>query len=236
MQKLESNSKMGDYTVYRHIFPNGKVYIGITRQQNLNRRWNNGQGYKSQTLMAKAVNKYGWNNVNHEVMAVGLSKTEAESMEIALISEHHSNNPQYGYNIDNGGNCAGTHSEETKRKIGNAQRGALNHNYGKPSVLKGKKMSAEAIEINRLSHLGQVPYNKGKPMSEEQKAKLRKPKTEEHKRKISEAKAYPVVCVETGQCFKSGTAAGLQLGINRGSISRAIREHIKAGGYHWKYA
>jgi len=31
-------------------------------------------------------------------------------------------------------------------------------------------------------------WNKGKKMSEEQKTKLRKPKTEEHKRKISEAK------------------------------------------------
>lgn len=227
---------MVEYTVYKHTFPNGKVYIGITCQRNLNRRWNNGKGYKNQSLMAKAIDKYGWENIGHEVVATNLSKTDAEKLEIRLIAEHQSNNPQYGYNIDNGGNCTGTHSEKTRQKISNAQKGAQNHSFGKPSPLKGKKMSADAIEKNRLSHLGQIPHNKGKRMSEEQKAKMRKPKTEEHRKKLSEAKAIPVVCVETGQRFISGKEASLQLGINRGSISRAVRENLKAGGYHWKYA
>ena len=58
------------YNVYKHTFPNGKVYIGITRQKP-KYRWANGNGYLrlkpngeyKQPLMARAVIKYGWENV-----------------------------------------------------------------------------------------------------------------------------------------------------------------------------
>lgn len=227
---------MPDYSVYKHIFPNGKIYIGMTCQSNLNRRWDSGRGYKTQSLMARAIEKYGWENVRHEIIANGLTKAQAEATEMAMIAENKTNNPQFGYNIENGGNCTGTHSEATKQKIGEAQRGEKNHMYGKKSPLKGKKMDAEAIEKNRLAHLGQTPWNKGKPMDAEQKAKLRKPKSKEHKMKLSEAKSVPVVCVETGERFKSGMEASTQMKINRGSISRATRNNsLTAGGYHWRF-
>lgn len=51
------------------------------------------------------------------------------------------------------------HSEETKQKI---RDGNL-----------GKKRSAEAIENNRLGHLGQPSWRKGIPLTEETKQKLR---------------------------------------------------------------
>ena len=225
---------MREYMVYKHTFPNGKVYIGMTCQTNPNRRWDQGRGYKTQELMGRAIEKYGWENVTHEIIATGLTKADAERLEINLITEFKSNDPRHGYNIDNGGNCTGTHSEETKRRIGDAQKGDKNHNYGKPSPLKGRKMTEEQIETNRRVHLGQPSHLKGKHLSPETVAKMRKPKTEEHKRKLSEAKAVPVVCVETGRCFKSGKTASVELGINRGSISRAIHSGQMAGGYHWQ--
>ena len=36
---------MRDYKIYVHTAPNGKRYVGITRQK-LNRRWRYGEGYK----------------------------------------------------------------------------------------------------------------------------------------------------------------------------------------------
>lgn len=228
---------MRDYTVYKHIFPNGKVYIGITSQKNLNRRWDNGRGYSTQALMSKAINKYGWENVIHLTIASGLTKQQAEEMEMALISAEKSNDPAYGYNIENGGNCMGTHSEETKRKISAAQIGSKNHNYGKPSPLRGKKQPPEIVEKNRIAHLGQPSYWKGKHLPEEMRAKLKKPKTVEHKQKISAAKSVSVVCVETGEIFKSMKEAGIAKGIPRGSISYVVRgDRHTAGGLHWKYA
>lgn len=32
------------FCVYKHLFPNGKCYIGIT-SMSPNKRWNNGHGY-----------------------------------------------------------------------------------------------------------------------------------------------------------------------------------------------
>ena len=225
------------YTVYKHTAPNGKVYIGLTCQKNLSRRWQRGVGYRTQIRFYRAITKYGWDAFQHDVLFRGLSKEQAEKIEISLIYLFKANNPKYGYNIENGGNCMGTHSEETKRKISEAQRGEKNHMWGKHHVNYGKKMSAEFCEKNRLAHLGQKAHNKGVPMSEEQKAKLRGiPKTEEHKRKLSEAKSIPVKCVETGKVFKSGKAAAEWLGINRGCIANAIKDKHRAGGYHWEIA
>jgi group I intron endonuclease len=226
-----------EYKVYKHTAPNGKIYIGITSQQDINRRWQSGYGYKGNEHFYRAIKKYGWSNINHEILFDGLSKEEAERKEIELISKYKATDPNIGYNIENGGNCSGTHSEETKQKISRAQIGEKNHMYGKHSWSYGKKMSAEFCEKNRIAHLGIPASNKGKPMSEEQKAKLRRPKTEEHKRKLSEAKSIAVICLETGERFESGKAAGDAKGISRGSIAYVVKGKRKtAGGLHWTYA
>lgn len=225
------------YTVYMHTTPNGKVYVGITSQTNINRRWQGGMGYRMQPMFYRAIVKYGWDNIKHEILYSGLSKEEAEKIEIALITMHDSTNPSHGYNVENGGNCAGTHSEETKRKISEAQKGSKNHMYGKHSWAYGKKQTDEQREKNRIGHLGQKSYWKGKHLPEETIAKMRKPKTEEHRKKISQIKSIPVVCVETGEVFASGKAAGEAKGISRGSIAYVVKgERKTAGGFHWKYA
>lgn len=38
---------LNNYTVYKHTFPNGKIYIGITKQAP-SKRWRNGTGYSGQ--------------------------------------------------------------------------------------------------------------------------------------------------------------------------------------------
>lgn len=225
------------YIVYSHTTPNGKVYIGITSQTNPNRRWQNGLGYRTQPMFHRAIVKYGWDNIKHEVLYSGLKKEEAEKIEIALIAMYDSTNPDHGYNVENGGNCVGTHSEETKSKISEAQKGSKNHMYGKHSWSYGIKQSDENREKNRISHLGQKSYWKGKHLPEETKEKLRKPKTAEHRRKLSEAKSIPVICIETGEFFASGKAAGEAKGISRGSIAYVVKgKRETAGGFHWKYA
>ena len=225
------------YKVYRHTCPNGKIYIGITSQSDVNRRWQNGCGYRGNVLFYRAIKKYGWDNIRHEILFDGLFKSTAENKEIQLIKELKSNNPQYGYNIENGGNCTGTHSEETKRKISEAQIGEKNHAYGKPSPRRGVKCTKEQIEKNRLSHIGQKSHLKGKHLAPETIEKMHKPKTELHKKRLSELKSIPVICVETGEWFPSGKAAADAKGFARGSMSHVLRGNRNtAGGYHWRYA
>lgn len=109
MKKIEKIEK--NYYVYKHTFPNGKVYIGITSLKP-EHRWNNGNGYLKKTkddkydqpLMAYAINKYGWDNIKHEILFKGLSKEEAEGKEIELIEQYKSNKKEFGYNFENGGN------------------------------------------------------------------------------------------------------------------------------------
>lgn len=228
---------MPDYIVYKHVCPNGKVYVGITSQRDPNRRWQNGVGYKSQRLFYRAIEKYGWEKIEHIVISSGLTKEAAEEMEIDLIKKYKSNDHSCGYNVDNGGNACGSHSEETKRKIGDAQRGAKNHQFGKPSWNRGRKSTPEAIEKNRISHLGQSAPNKGKKMTEEQKRKLRSiKKSPEWCRNISKAKSREVMCVDTGVVYQSTKAAGEALGINRGSIANVCNGlRKKAGGLQWRY-
>ena len=121
---------MNNYCVYKHTFPNGKVYIGITRQKP-ERRWNRGRGYEQSTYMWNAIQKYGWENIKHEILYEGLTKEEAENKEIELIAKYKSNDSIHGYNIANGGNCIGTVSESTKRKIASTRMGEDNPMYGK---------------------------------------------------------------------------------------------------------
>ena len=102
--------------VYKHINKiNGKIYIGITREKKPENRWRNGLGYKHSSHLWSAIQKYGWNNFDHEVIASGLTEQEACCMEIDLIKKYKSNNNQFGYNIAEGGS-APKWTEESKLK------------------------------------------------------------------------------------------------------------------------
>ena len=112
---------MEEYTVYMHVFPNGKRYIGITNGD-VAERWKNGFGYKTQFVFT-AIVKYGWDNIEHHVLFTNLSKEVACKKEKELIKQYKSTINENGYNVDLGGDSQGFHSEETKRKISDAHKG-----------------------------------------------------------------------------------------------------------------
>ena len=73
---------MNKYCVYKHTTPSGKVYIGITCR-NPKTRWGYGSGYKSQ-VFDRAIKKYGWKNIKHEIVLTGLTEQEASAKEREL--------------------------------------------------------------------------------------------------------------------------------------------------------
>lgn len=75
---------VGKYTVYKHIFPNGKSYIGITKREP-EERWRKGEGYKTQPKMYEAIQRYGWENITHIIISKNLYEDEAIKLEEALI-------------------------------------------------------------------------------------------------------------------------------------------------------
>lgn len=115
------------YSVYMHTNKiNGKKYIGITCLKP-NIRWGaNGRNYKECPHFWNAIQKYGWDNFDHEILAEGLSKDDAAEMERRLICEMNTRDPRNGYNVAAGGYSqpgednpfyGRTHSIETRRKI-----------------------------------------------------------------------------------------------------------------------
>lgn len=76
------------YCVYKHTFPNGKVYIGSTGQKPKD-RWRNGKGYERyHRIMYQDIVTYGWDNITHEILADGLTKESAHEIEYAQILIH----------------------------------------------------------------------------------------------------------------------------------------------------
>lgn len=234
-----------NYCVYRHTFPNGKVYIGITCQKP-HERWCNGTGYKHQKLVYRAILRYGWENVEHDVIACDLTHDQATAMEIELIQAYDSTNPERGYNVSRGGDG------------GPGFSGEKHPMYGKHHTEESRKKMSESTK-------GQIPYNKGKHLSDEHREKLRQAhlgrkqnRTPEWNRKIGESqrgkkmtpeqiermvkrKRKPVVQLSlTGEfiCeWPSGAEASRQTGVDASHINLACRNIRKtAGNFIWKFS
>ena len=230
------------YCVYKHTFPNGKVYIGITGQKPENRWGLNGRGYNKQPLMHSAIRKYGWDSIKHEVLFNELTKEEAEQKEIELISSYKSNQIEFGYNSTSGGSVF-LHSEETKNKIRNANSGENAPWYGKHLLEETKRklsLSHKSIKMPPRSqeHRKKISESKlGHVVSEETRKKISNANKgrqcpEEIKKKFGDS----VRCIETNEVYYSVKYAESQTGISRINISRVCRGKRKtAGGYHWEY-
>lgn len=79
---------------------NGKIYIGQTN--NYHKRWSNHRTSKNDTVISRAIQKYGVENFSFEVLMKGLTEEEANRQEIALIKQKKSKVPN-GYNVADGG-------------------------------------------------------------------------------------------------------------------------------------
>ena len=187
-----------NYCVYMHVSPNGKKYIGMT--QNYLKRWRNGLGYRNNKYFYNAIQKYGWDNFEHIIVAEKLSQHDAEIIEIELISKYKSNQKEYGYNHAKGGkiNSGYRLSKETRQKLSESHKG-LSYNKGKSlseehknkisngmkkhytsnqcvSPMKGKQHSDETrkkmSESHKGKHVGKNNFMFGKKLSDEHKKKI----------------------------------------------------------------
>lgn len=138
---------MNNYTVYMHVCPSGKKYIGITSRKP-ETRWGNGLNYKHNKYFFSAIEKYGWNNMEHLILFQNLTEEEALSKEKKLIAEHKSNQREYGYNISLGGDFStkGLHCnlgtkrtleqrENQSKRLKGLYAGKKNPMYGKRGIL-----------------------------------------------------------------------------------------------------
>ena len=218
------------YTVYQHKNKiNGKIYIGITMQKPEHRWGANGSNYKSSPHFYAAIQKYGWDNFEHNILFTNLTKEEACLKEQELIKNFNSTNREFGYNSTSGGDIF-TMNEETKQKISQALKGNQN-SLGHQCSEETKKKISEA--------------QKGRSFTEEHKQKLSEaaqkrhvPCSEEKKKKLSQN--YPnkkkVYCEELDKIFDSVQQCSRELGIPATNISKLCRGRGKTlKGYHLRY-
>lgn len=147
--------------VYRHIRPdtNEPFYIGVGTYH---KKWKYGR-----SLTTKGRNNY-WKRIvalnngkfKVEIIFDQITKQQAIEKEIEFIKLYGRRNLKSGTlcNLTDGGDGIMGPSEETKKKIGDANR-------GKPNKMKGKKASPELIEKRRQGLIGRM-------LSEEHKNKI----------------------------------------------------------------
>lgn len=207
---------MCEWSVYIHTAPEGKVYVGATSKPPKT-RWNYGYGYRNSPFF-KTIEKYGWNNIRHDVVASGLSESEAYTLEKKLISDYDSTNPEKGYNRATGG--CGTWgvkiSEETRQRLIDSHIGKKNPH------------TKEWNQKIREGNIGRKNLHVGVPRSEECKKKI----GESHSIKVEQYDKNGVMITE----YVSAREAERCTGVANQNISSCCRGKVKtAGGYVWKY-
>lgn len=179
---------------------NGKWYIG-SHKGTIDDKYRH-----SSKIVKVAEKKYGLENFTREILFEGdYEKDQIRSVKEAeyLRKENAANNPM-SYNLTNitGPDCfdktvlekirktstGRKHTEKAKRKMSKAKRGKLH--------------SEEQKRINAKSHIGQIPWNKGKKgcYSDETKHKM----SESHKYLIPWNKGITEAKVSCPHCHKEG--------------------------------
>jgi len=234
------------WTVYEHKSPSGKVYVGITHYEDPNDRWQNGKGYCKSPFFYPAIIKYGWNNIEHRIVATNLSRKDAGNLERKLIKKYKDSHLSYN-SADGGDGPQGKMSDLARKHMSESNRSndpevrvkisqTLKENHPEPWN-KGKTgvYSEETRQKMGAGMRGKVSPNKDKkrpPVSQETRKKLseslkgkntwskgsiRGPYSEKHREKISKA--------------LKGKRKGIPLGERPETVKKQISESRK--GQKW---
>lgn len=225
------------YSVYKHTTPNGKVYIGITKQKPV-KRWLHGKGYAKQGHFYNAILKYGWDNIKHEVLFTELTREEAEAKEVELIAEYKSDQRAYGYNVACGG-MVNRMSDETRERLRKANIGK---HHSKETCKRLKELEIARwkdpdYRRNQVEkRLGKSPWNKGVPTAPEAKQKQREAKLGKYVGS-KHWNSKKVINLDTGQIYDSFGLIAKELNIKNAShiVSVCKGKKSRAYGYRWAY-
>lgn len=220
---------MDEYSLYIHINKlNDKKYVGITKQDPKQRWGNDGSNYKESPHFYSAILKHGWGNFDHVIVHDGMTRDDACLLEKHYIDYFKTQDKDLGYNIYEGG-TAPSLPQETRDKIAKCLKGNK-HCLGRVTSEETKRKISEA--------------QKGRPLTEEHRQKLCKPKSvthpcsEEKRQHIIDSKKdkKPIICIETGIMYPSIHECSRQMNLSATSICAVLNGRCKStGGYHFKY-
>lgn len=210
------------FTIYRHITPDGRSYIGCTSKSVRERWW---LGYKHSPKFDAMVKKYGWEGMQHEILAKNLSEEDAYKVEQEMIAKYQSTDPNFGYNTSKGGKStyAGlTHTEEYKRHMSEI-------NTGKVFTESHRKNLSNALKGNMV---GEKNPMYGKPKS----AVTIQRQYDSHRHEMKEV-VQKDLDGNIVNIYFSMHEATRRTGISRGCIRACLSGKQKSSkGFIWEYA
>jgi group I intron endonuclease len=218
--------------IYKITNPNGKVYIGYSKD--LGKRENDYKLFqiKTQPLILESLYIYGWVNHNFEILEYTNKLKEREKYWIKNFDSFNN-----GLNGNKGGGGPETHTDETRKLI--SEKGKLNKGKRVNSHWKGKPKPEYIVEANKLNK-GKRVYNshwKGKTRSKETKYKMSqsqkgKPKPLNNKPVLQYTKQGEFI-----QEHPSIEEAAKKINGNPSAISNALKkgEKYSSCGFVWRY-
>ena len=203
------------YTVYALQTPDGKVYVGTT-SLNVIQRWNGGNGYRFNPDLWGDIQTHGWDSIRKTIHGRNLTRVEASLLEQELISRSDSSNPLHGYNRELGGiGCEKVVSPITREKHSKSVSGERNHNFGQHFSETHRKRISESNQ--GLKRTPETCANIGKAHSK--------------------AVGQYTKCGVLIQVWDSARQAALGTGTQASHITKVCKsQRAAAGGYVWRYA
>ena len=138
---------VGIYKITNKI--NGKVYVG--QSIDIQKRWNEHKyaHSKNGSLIHRAICKYGKENFEFSVICE-CETSELNELEHKYIDELNTIHP-FGYNLTSGGGQGIFYSESVKNKISESRRGDKNPLWGKHRSEETRKKIGDAQRGRKLS-------------------------------------------------------------------------------------
>lgn len=149
---MEISQEEKRYIVYKHTSPSGKCYIGITN--NYKRRTYQHKTDIVNRPFSKAIIKYGWDNIIHEILEENLTLREANIKEKYYIQEFNSLTPN-GYNLTTGGEGY-ILAEEVKEKLRGVYRGSNTGYANITKTLHNKYVVVSSINKKNLGSYNNI--------------------------------------------------------------------------------
>lgn len=144
------------FTIYRHVSPVGRVYVGIT-SQDAETGWRHGDNYRNSTYFKGAIRKYGWKNFKHEILFTDVEEERAKRLEIELV--RHYKGLGISYNLTDGGDGTNGyhHTDEYKQFKSQQMKEFFSTGRGKEICAKGGKTNS-GKKYNRKSGFTKGDY------------------------------------------------------------------------------
>lgn len=203
------------YVVYEHVSKDGKRYIGITSQK-VNLRWRHGNGYKGNIHFYRSIQKYGWENFEHNILVENVDEEQAKLIERELIRKYKTTDPEFGYNVTRGGDTRQPCPEDAKEKIRRKNKGKQRSEDTRRKISEAKKGKKKG------------------PMSTEQKKKISKTLIG-NKRALGHHNNEKLIAMcdlnnSIIKIFRSAVEAGKELGCSNSGINKAAKENTGSCG------